>query len=55
LAEIKRKLVRTDHCVRCRSAADTSIAFGLVAIIAAGFLGGNRKYLTDRAAAKIRN
>lgn len=32
----------------------TSIAFGLVAIIAAGFLGNNRKYLTDRVAAKIR-
>ena len=33
----------------------TSIAFGVVAIIAAGFLGNNRKYLTDRVAAKIRN
>jgi hypothetical protein len=32
----------------------TSIAFGVVAIIAAGFLGNNRKYLTDRVAAKIR-
>lgn len=33
----------------------TSIAFGVVAIIAAAFLGNNRKYLTDRVAAKIRN
>ncbi|PVH69030.1 MFS general substrate transporter [Cadophora sp. DSE1049] len=33
----------------------TSIAFGVVAIVAACFLGNNRKYLTDRVAAKIRN
>lgn len=33
----------------------TSIAFGVVAIVAATFLGNNRKYLTDRVAAKIRN
>ena len=33
----------------------TSIAFGVVAIVAAAFLGNNRKYLTDRVAAKIRN
>ena len=26
-----------------------------VAIVAAAFLGNNRKYLTDRVAAKIRN
>ncbi|KAH6715893.1 putative major facilitator superfamily transporter [Leptodontidium sp. MPI-SDFR-AT-0119] len=33
----------------------TSVAFGVVAIVAACFLGNNRKYLTDRVAAKIRN
>lgn len=32
----------------------TSIAFGAVAIVAACFLGNNRKYLTDRVAARIR-
>jgi hypothetical protein len=31
----------------------TSIAFGVVSIIAAAFLGNNRKYLTNRVAAKI--
>lgn len=31
----------------------TSIAFGVVSIIAATFLGNNRKYLTNRVAAKI--
>lgn len=33
----------------------SSIAFGVVAIVAAALLGNNRKYLTDRVAAKIRN
>ncbi|KAH7386393.1 putative major facilitator superfamily transporter [Cadophora sp. MPI-SDFR-AT-0126] len=33
----------------------TSIAFGVVAIVAACFLGNNRKYLTGRVAAKIRD
>lgn len=32
----------------------TSIAFGVVAIVAACLLGNNRKYLTDRVATKIR-
>jgi hypothetical protein len=33
----------------------TSIPFGVVAIISAVFLGNNRKYLTDRVAARIRS
>lgn len=32
----------------------TSIPFGVISIIAAAFLGNNRKYLTDRVAAKVR-
>lgn len=33
----------------------SSIAFGAIAILAAFFLGNNRKYLTNRIAAKIRS
>jgi hypothetical protein len=33
----------------------TSVASGVVSIIAACLLGNNKKYLTDRVAAKIRD
>lgn len=33
----------------------SSIAFGVIAIVACGLLGNPRKYLTDRVAAKIRH